>query len=382
MKCLPLLLALAVLSGCSPAMTEKASVEAIRARRPGTSASALANAIDRIDALRGQLEFDAAGNLVAVDLASDRVSVADTDLVVLAGLPHLERLKLSGGEITDRGVEQLARLTGLTELALERSQIDDAGLGRLAVAGAAQVAQPAGLGQPYRRRDGTTPPASPLDRALAVGRQGDQRRRHRPAHALAGLRALDLRGCVRVSDKGLSHLRAFPELRDLRLGGELVTDATMAAVADLHSLQSLTIVSSPVTNAGLARIRDLPIAELTLYSCLRINDDGLEVLSSLPLVQLSLRDMPIKGPGLVHLRGKRELKFLKLNQCYVNDEGLAHLRDLTALAHLELPQTQITDAGLADGRRPAEPGVSGPRRRRPVGRGRGLAGEGSRSSAV
>ena len=155
----------------------------------------------------------------------------------------------------------------------------------------------------------------------------------------------------------------------------MVTDATMAAVADLRSLRSLTIVSSAVTNAGLARIRGLPIAELTLYSCLRINDDGLEVLASLPLLQLALRDMPIKGKGLIHLRGKRELKFLKLNQCYVNDEGLAHLRDLTALVHLELPQTQITDAGLATVA--GLPNLEYLRRRgrRPVGRGRRLVGE-------
>ena len=69
------------------------------------------------------------GNLVAVDLASDRVSVSDADLPCLLALPHLKQLKLSGSGISNAGVRQISSLAGLTELSLLDAQIDDAGLG-------------------------------------------------------------------------------------------------------------------------------------------------------------------------------------------------------------------------------------------------------------
>ena len=68
------------------------------------------------------------GNLVDVDLASDRVSVADADLPCLLALPHLKRLKLSGGGISDLGVRQIGSIAGLEELSLQDARIDDEGL--------------------------------------------------------------------------------------------------------------------------------------------------------------------------------------------------------------------------------------------------------------
>ena len=112
---------------------EKTQVEAILGSKELNGATQeFAAAVRRIDERGGQFGFDEAGNLVTVDLASDRVSVGDADLPCLLALPHLKRLKLSGGGISNVGVRQIGSLAGLTELSLLDAQIDDAGLEQLA----------------------------------------------------------------------------------------------------------------------------------------------------------------------------------------------------------------------------------------------------------
>ena len=222
--------------------SEKALVEALRANKPPQDNDPrFAQAIQRIDQLRGQLEFDAAGQLVGVDLASDRLAVSDDDVARLAALPHLARLKVSGGEITNRGVRQISRLTGLTELAIEKSQIDNAGLGELTALARLKSLNLRGSinltddGLDHLRQFPRLTSLALLDNKTITD-AGIARLK-----PLVGLRFLDLRGCARVSDQGLADLRALKNLRSLRLGGDLVTDATMAVVEDLASLESLTV---------------------------------------------------------------------------------------------------------------------------------------------
>ncbi len=88
----------------------------------------MAAAIRRIDELRGQLEFDPAGNLVGVDLSSDRISIADAEIPLLLAMPHLRKARLSGGGVSMAGIRQIATITGLADLALLNVQIDNQGL--------------------------------------------------------------------------------------------------------------------------------------------------------------------------------------------------------------------------------------------------------------
>ena len=72
-------------------MSEKQQAAAILAGKgTGGPTAKFAAAIRRISQLGGQFEFDAAGWLVGVDLASDRVSATDADLPCLLALPHLK----------------------------------------------------------------------------------------------------------------------------------------------------------------------------------------------------------------------------------------------------------------------------------------------------
>ena len=102
---LPLLLAFTALAA-DPAASDKAVAAAVRAGKPVAAADRpLAEAVRRIDATGGQVEFDARGRLVGVDLAGDRVSATNANVAVLASLPRLRRVRLSGGEITSAGLD-------------------------------------------------------------------------------------------------------------------------------------------------------------------------------------------------------------------------------------------------------------------------------------
>jgi internalin A len=337
-----------VAAPASPATSsEKSAVEAIRAGKTIAGADPrLATVIRKIDELRGQLEFDAAGRLVGVDLAGDRVSIGDADIPFLTALPNLRRLRLSGSGITGTGVKQIATIRGLTELSLLDAQIDNDGLGRLAglssltVLSIQRSALVSDAGLEHLKRLPKLTNLGLLD--LSITDAGLAR-----LAGLTQLRLLDLRGSAQITNGGLAQLRRLKTLKVLRLRGYSIGDETLAIVKDFPALTGLTVEESAITNPGLAHLSRMPLEEISLFRCYSVSDEGLEHFKGLAnLRQLSLRDMPITGAGLVHLRDKQKLAVLRLNETGVDDAALKHLAGLKSLARLELRQTRITDAAV------------------------------------
>ena len=100
------------------------------------------------------------------------------------------------------------------------------------------------------------------------------------------------------------------------------TDADLAHLKGLTSLQNLYLRNASITDAGLAH---------------------LEGLISLECLYLS--HTQITGVGLAHLKGLTRLQELWLDSTSVTDAGLAHLEALISLEYLQLDKTQITGAG-------------------------------------
>lgn len=335
-------------SGAVTTATEKAvAAQILAGRQPKDADPRVVEAIRRIDKLAGQCEFDSAGRLVGVDLASDRVSATDADIPLLRGLPNLTRLSLSGTDISGPGIDQICKLIGLTELSLMDAQVDNTRF--------AQLAQLANLRSLTIRRNAVLndegilrfKPSSKLtslgllelgitDRSLAA-----------LAASAPQLRFLDLRGCSQVGDRGLAHLRAMKSLRVLRLSGQQVTDASMAILRSFDRLGAITIEESAITDAGLKLLGELPLEEINLGRCYGITDAGLRHLKTLKgLRQLGIRGVPLDGSGLRHLGGCDKLVRLKLVETGITDAAIEHLRGLKSLARLELRQTQVTDAAI------------------------------------
>ena len=263
------------------APSEKSQIDAILGSKESKGIAAeFAVAVRRVNERGGQFAFDEAGNLVDVDLASDRVSVADADLPCLLALPHLKRLKLSGGGISDVGVRQIGSIAGLEELSLQDAQIDDEGLKPLE-----NLKNLSSL--TIRRSPRVTDSAIehllqlPKLSKLGLLEVGITNRGLERLKGMTRLRALDLRGCSQVGNAGLEQLASLKNLKILRLGGYLIDDDSLVIVKKLSSLTSLTIDEAAVKDAGLAHLADLPLEEISFSRCFGITDEGLKQLSAI-----------------------------------------------------------------------------------------------------
>lgn len=297
-------------------------------------------------AARARLEFDLDGRLIGVDLAGERRSGSDQEIALAVRLPHLKRLRIAGFGVTPEGIKQLTTAKNLEELALENTQIDDAGLETL-------KDLPRLWSLNLRRSVKLT------DHAIEV-LAGFPRLTHLyllenqfSSEALTklvqinGLRLLDLRGCGAVNAELLGRLSSMEHLVALRLRGYNVDDNCVQAVSRFSHLTSFTLEESPAGNVGLAALAQLPLESLTLFRCNAINDEGLKIVSRWKkLRSLSLRDMAIRGDFFTELAGLPSLRTLSAVQTMVADAALQHLVDCPQLEELALAQTLVTDNGL------------------------------------
>jgi hypothetical protein len=132
-------------------------------------------------------------------------AVKDVDLKELAGMNHLQALRLNGTQITDDGLKELAALGSLQTLDMGRLPVTDAGLKHLA--------------------------------------------------GLKKLQTLLLDG-TRVTDAGLKELAGFRELQTLFLGNTQVTDKGTRELANLKSLKIIVLGGSRVTEAGVRQLKE------------------------------------------------------------------------------------------------------------------------------
>lgn len=170
-----------------------------------------------------------------------------------------------------------------------------------------------------------------------------------------------------LSDAGLAHLRRMPHLESLQIVGTGMSDHGLAALAELHELDTL-LLHGPFSDAGLqsigglwqleildlfgTRVRRLPFAPglrrlrvLNLDST-QVDNEGLAQLTGLlRLEQLSLRHTRIGNDGLASL--PPNLRRLYLDGTAIGNGGLAPLGRLQGLTHLSLEGTAVNDADVA-----------------------------------
>ena len=134
-----------------------------------------------------------------------RPRLTDGGLAALASVSSLEVLSVEGhGEITDAGMEHLARLKHLRDLTLAFTTITDAGLAHL---------------------DG-----------------------------LVEMRCLNLSG-IPLTDAGLSHLRRMKHLIKLDLNFTQITDEGLPHLIPCKGLEGLNLFRARVTDKGLLHLR-------------------------------------------------------------------------------------------------------------------------------
>ncbi|HJT34836.1 MAG TPA: hypothetical protein VJ783_22605 [Pirellulales bacterium] len=156
----------------------------------------------------------------------------------------------------------------------------------------------------------------------------------------------------RATDDDLFMLRGWTDLFELSIASEQISDAGLAHLTELKSLNTLELRSPRVTDAGLAHISWLTALRTLSLRRAHVSRDGLARLSALPMLrQLSLADGPTSDEDLAVLRRLPAIEIFDLSGTRITDQGLSQLPLIWRLADLDLARTRITGDGLPSLRR-------------------------------
>ena len=264
---------------------------------------AAAGPSDWITSAGGTVKMDKAGRVTGVDLRSSWVT--DSDMPLLAQLPHLSYLDLSMTRITDRGLQQLKSAPAIVELNLYYAeQITDEGLA--AIKGWKHLKK---LNVRGTRITDTT-----LEHAASV----------------PTLQVLDV-GYAQVTDVGLDHLASLTNLEELALGGNKLTDAGLQSLRYLTALTRLDLAGTQRTDSGLWSVS--------------LTESGINAIATLKnLRELRLDGMPVSGRSLERMKTLTKLERLSLQGCKrIGDDAAAVIASSwPGLKAVDLKGTAVT----------------------------------------
>ncbi len=154
----------------------------------------------------------------------------------------------------------------------------------------------------------------------------------------------------KLTDEALFYATKFTHLRMLLLHQTQASDEGLAHVAGLSELEKVYIWDGIiVTDVGVAHLAALPNLTYIHLDNSAVTDQSLELLSHLPgLKGISMQGGAFTDQGLEHLAGMTQLESLWIGQgeTHITDNGLMHLTGLDNLRELDLQGTEITDVGL------------------------------------
>lgn len=179
-----------------------------------------AEALERLSELGATISRDYEGTLLRADLSFLRVD--DSQVAMLVLLNGIRDLDLTGTDITDVGLEQVAQIPTLQSLRLKGTAVTDAGLDALV--------------------------------------------------ALPDLKLLDV-GRTAVSDAGLKPIARIETLNYLLLHNTRVTDTGLKLLTSCRNLKGINLIGTQVTADGMEALRD------ELPECVVIAEEDLDVSS-------------------------------------------------------------------------------------------------------
>jgi Leucine-rich repeat (LRR) protein len=237
------------------------------------------------------------GHVVAV--AVFQPSFTNDDLKPLASLPKVRKIQINSTKMTGEGLKQFAGLKNLSELEVSQNPINDAGLKEIAT--------------------------------------------------LTNLRYLGMNG-AKVSDPTFRELKALGKLEELHACGMMVGDSAAFNIAEnLKHLKKLYMNNTQVGDVGVAEIAKMPeINTLSLYGT-RVTDAGLAALPNLKTLEVLELSFGFTDNSAKIIAGCTNLRTLRLfNNRELTDKGLQELGRLPNLRELEIRGGQISAQAKAD----------------------------------
>ncbi|MDR1478850.1 MAG: hypothetical protein LBJ00_07905 [Planctomycetaceae bacterium] len=345
-----------LLSGCSESRDKTISDSPVTSQQnkeiQPLDAVAVADIVQKIESVSGEVGRAADGTIISVDLAKGRSSVSDEALRESLRLPGLKKLRVAGGAITSETLRQIAQQTNLEELYLQDTPVRDEDLAvmlptlprlqRLTLRGCVNVTNDV-LESVL---------ALPKLRSLALIRMNLTRQGLEKIVESKKITALDLRQCSELTPEDYLLLARMTQLTDLKIAGFSIDDSVLATVAQLPALAGLTLEDAMISPEGFAEmISQQNIAEnltsLILARDSTLFDAGLEPLKNLRcLKRLSVNGMMVTGEFL-NLLSAEESKRPKLENLSL-EKSLLTLEGATALKHFrELKSLNLSGVALS-----------------------------------
>lgn len=142
---------------------------------------------------------------------------------------------------------------------------------------------------------------------------------------LQKLKKLHLKG-AKITARGIKELAAFPLLSDLHISDVDANDDFLSSLSDLEGLKELTLKQSTLSLAGCSKLAKMKtLSKLFLDGC-NIDDSHAAALSQIPNVfQIALSSNPLSDKGLAEFEKCKSLAFINVNECKnITDKGLVH----------------------------------------------------------
>ena len=168
-----------------------------------------------------------------------------------------------------------------------------------------------------------------------------------------------------VTDAGLANLEQMKSLEQLSLYRTRVTNAGLEALKELKSLREVDVRYSRATQAGVntlqkslpdtrfvfvgtaPRVSPPPAKAGASFSAWVRSQGGKVVVERGRVVEVSLAASSVSDADMAKLARLSGLRKLDLKGTEVGDLGLKHLARLINLVDLDLGETAVSDAGLA-----------------------------------
>lgn len=179
-----------------------------------------------------------------------------------------------------------------------------------------------------------------------------------PISRLVHLKELSLRGNVKMTDRGLRHLRPLVKLETLILDEMQIGDDCTPHLQHLVRVRQLYLGKATFphegikregvfTDRGVRRLKTLRRLYAFSLSYNEVKGRSLEAFESLgKLEHFDVDDNPFDDRGVAALTRARKLRRLSLSNTRVTDGGLAHLERLKSMNEINLPETTVTPAAV------------------------------------
>lgn len=144
----------------------------------------------------------------------------------------------------------------------------------------------------------------------------------------------------RLTDAAIAHLTGLTSLEHLRLRDAAIGDAGLAQIAgSLANLRILNLPQAQFGDAGLAELARLARLEQLRFGSRHVTDAGIAQLPGYPaLKRVHLIDVPITAAALKTFAAMPQLESLYLDGAQLSDEAFAQLFAARPKLHVHLGQ--------------------------------------------